>query len=154
MKSLQTDTDTMNDYFPGAPWSTSHCSFQLVGEGNRRSKMPEQFRPRTWCFDGKAIAYLPAKPARYVGYDANWENDWTLRGCNGRRAQFLLHRGDEARADESNDGDRFDIASRWRHSNMFRGHVDAYLQKIAQHLNGYFFSPFPTSGASCFSENG
>ena len=26
------------------------------------------------CFDGKTLQFLPEKPARYCGYDANWEN--------------------------------------------------------------------------------
>lgn len=38
------------------------------------------------CFDGKAIDYMPAAPARYVGLDANWDH-----GLNIGRERWKDH---------------------------------------------------------------
>jgi hypothetical protein len=49
----------------------------LAGSLNRLDFQPESV-VELGCFDGKTIDYLPVKPARYVGLDANWEGGLDL----------------------------------------------------------------------------
>lgn len=70
-------------------------------------------RPRSvvelGCFDGKALRYLPARPERYVGLDANWEGGLDLARGEWRHAPNVAFRECHAPEDLPA-GESFDVA--------------------------------------------
>jgi SAM-dependent methyltransferase len=104
------------------------------------------------CFDGKLIDFLPAQPSRYVGFDANWEGGLDLartRWANQPGFSFF-----KALAPEDmrlHDSDVFNIAVAMETmEHIPPPMVDDYLQKISEHLNGYFFVTVPNEKGLLF----
>lgn len=60
------------------------------------------------CFDGKAIAYLPRVPSRYLGCDANWEGGLGLAQEAWRGTAGIEFRESQAPSDIRLDGETFD----------------------------------------------
>jgi len=153
MKSLQDGYGYNERLFSGGLRGRLHIArFNWLAREIADRKCPSNSVLELGCFDGKAIAYLPAKPARYVGYDANWEN-----GLDIARVQWKGERNfsfiEATKPEQMNltDGDRFDIGiSMETLEHVPPDMVDAYLQKIAQHLNGYFFVTVPNERGVLF----
>lgn len=104
------------------------------------------------CFDGKLIDFLPRKPSRYIGFDANWEGGLDLAKARwGGAANFLFLQAsspDEMRLKSS---DVFDIAVAMETlEHVPPNMVDGYIRKIAQHLEGYFFVTVPNEKGVVF----
>lgn len=102
------------------------------------------------CYDGRAIDYLPAKPRRYEGYDANVENGLGLaavRWRNNPEYRFhLCHRAEEMSVDGV-----FDTAIALETLEHIRDDLlDDYLAKISRHLKGYFFVTVPNERGAVF----
>ncbi len=62
------------------------------------------------CFDGKAIAYLPRVPSRYVGCDANWEGGLDLARNAWRATPGIEFRECRSPSDVRLGGETFDAA--------------------------------------------
>jgi 2-polyprenyl-3-methyl-5-hydroxy-6-metoxy-1,4-benzoquinol methylase len=97
------------------------------------------------CFDGKLLTFLPNKPSRYVGYDANWGGGLDLAIVEwAGEPNFFFHQAtspEEMRLDKN---DTFNIAVAMETlEHVPPQMVDEYLSKVAQHLDGYFFVSVP-----------
>jgi 2-polyprenyl-3-methyl-5-hydroxy-6-metoxy-1,4-benzoquinol methylase len=104
------------------------------------------------CFDGKLIGFLPTKPSRYVGFDANWEGGLDLAA---RRWQsypnFSFHKASKPDEMSLDKHERFDVAVVMETLEHVPPHlVDGYLHKIAQHLDGYLFVTVPNEKGIVF----
>jgi len=103
------------------------------------------------CYDGRLIDYLPHRPARYVGLDANWEDGLTLaRAKYGHDPAFTfrcVHRPEELNLGD----ERFRLAfSLETLEHVPPEMVDAYLEQIARHLTGYFIVTVPNETGPVF----
>lgn len=103
------------------------------------------------CFDAKTIAYLPVRPSRYLGLDANWENgldiarkrwktnrDFEFRECHTPQDMALHH-------------EKFDIAicmDTLEHvpPNL----VEPYLAELSQATRHYLFISAPNEKGMVF----
>jgi len=96
------------------------------------------------CFDGKLLDFLPTSPSRYVGFDANWEGGLDIARKRFSEAQnrsfFQVSSPEEMQLNN----DVFHIAVVMETlEHVPPEMVDGYLQKIAQHLDGYLFVTVP-----------
>lgn len=107
--------------------------FEWVNHTLRRAGVPSNSVLELGAFDGKVINWLPEKPKRYLGLDANWENgleiaaarwkehpEYEFRHCNAPERMFLA-------------GEKFDVSlcmETLEHvpTNM----VDPYLAELAR----------------------
>ncbi|MGF1644440.1 MAG: class I SAM-dependent methyltransferase [Thiotrichales bacterium] len=103
------------------------------------------------CFDGKLLDFLPALPQRYVGFDANWEGGLDLaRERWSGHANFAFHKA--LAADDMDLADeRFELAVAMETlEHIPPARVDAYLARIARHLDGYFLVTVPNEKGPVF----
>jgi 2-polyprenyl-3-methyl-5-hydroxy-6-metoxy-1,4-benzoquinol methylase len=104
------------------------------------------------CFDGKLIDFLPNKPSRYIGFDANWEGGLDIAKARWVDApNFIFSQASSPDEMHLNSNDVFNIAVAMETlEHVPPQMVDGYLQKIAQHLNGYFFVTVPNEKGIIF----
>ncbi|MDR5638510.1 MULTISPECIES: bifunctional 2-polyprenyl-6-hydroxyphenol methylase/3-demethylubiquinol 3-O-methyltransferase UbiG [unclassified Thermosynechococcus] len=104
------------------------------------------------CYDGKLIDFLPVQPYRYVGFDANWEGGLDLakkKYHNCHQFSFFECKSPEQMSLSSED--RFNMAVAMEiFEHIPESMVDAYLQKIKLHLNGFFFITVPNEKGIVF----
>ena len=62
------------------------------------------------CFDGKVIDYLPVKPLRYLGLDANWEAGLDIARERWKDEPNFTFRECHTPEDMKINGERFDIS--------------------------------------------
>jgi 2-polyprenyl-3-methyl-5-hydroxy-6-metoxy-1,4-benzoquinol methylase len=97
------------------------------------------------CFDGKLIDFLPKKPERYKGFDANWENGLDLAREKWKSyPNYTFSKACSANEMSLDKGECFDIAvvmETFEHVPPYL--VSGYLEKIARHLDGYLFITVP-----------
>jgi 2-polyprenyl-3-methyl-5-hydroxy-6-metoxy-1,4-benzoquinol methylase len=105
------------------------------------------------CFDGKLINFLPSKPLRYIGFDANWEGGLDIaktKWADSPNFSFLPASSPED-MDCLNNKDIFNIAVAMETlEHVPLQLVDGSLRKIAQHLDGYFFVTVPNEKGFLF----
>ena len=104
------------------------------------------------CFDGKLIDFLPAKPQRYAGFDANWEGglDVALKRWNDC-PQYTFHRASSANDIRLPDNTVFDVAVMMETlEHVPATAVDGYLSLLARHLDGYLFVTVPNEKGPVF----
>jgi len=123
----------------------------LITEIQKR-KCPTHSILELGCFDGKVIDFLPQKPSKYVGFDANWEGglDIAKKKWSGAKNFFFFK---ASTPDEMNfkDQETFDICIAMETlEHVPPQMIDGYLKKIAQHLNGYFFVTVPNEKGIVF----
>jgi 2-polyprenyl-3-methyl-5-hydroxy-6-metoxy-1,4-benzoquinol methylase len=104
------------------------------------------------CYDGKAIDFLPSRPLKYKGFDANYENALELaaakwKECPNYEFSFATSAADlRLSVDE-----RFDVAIAMETlEHIAPDLVEPYLAKIAHHLRGYFFVTVPNEKGPVF----
>jgi 2-polyprenyl-3-methyl-5-hydroxy-6-metoxy-1,4-benzoquinol methylase len=104
------------------------------------------------CFDGKLIDFLPNKPSRYIGFDANWEGGLDLAKARWADApNYFFHQASSPDEMRLNRDDVFSIAVAMETlEHVPPQMVDGYLQKISQHLDGYFFVTVPNEKGIVF----
>ena len=104
------------------------------------------------CFDGKLIDFLPSKPSRYVGFDANWEGGLDIAKVRwAGQPHFLFFQAASPDEMRLNSNDVFNIAVAMETLEHVPPQiVDGYLRKIAQHLEGYFFVTVPNEKGIVF----
>jgi 2-polyprenyl-3-methyl-5-hydroxy-6-metoxy-1,4-benzoquinol methylase len=104
------------------------------------------------CFDGKLIDFLPSKPSRYTGFDANWEGGLDIAKTKWADApNFSFFQASSPEEMDLNDNDVFNIAVAMETLEHVPPQlIDRYLRKIAQHLEGYFFVTVPNEKGIVF----
>lgn len=104
------------------------------------------------CFDGKLLNFLPYRPTRYVGFDANWEgglDEAKKRWSNETSYSFL--RASSPKAMKLDRSDTFHVAVAMETLEHIPPEmVDGYLSKIAEHLDGYLFVTVPNEKGLVF----
>lgn len=103
------------------------------------------------CFDGKTIHYLPVKPKRYLGYDANWEGGLDLAKNNWhhiRSYEFINCKNpDDIKANEL-----FDISICMETlEHLHPTSVNQYLEILSKYTINYSFMTFPNEIGILFS---
>ena len=104
------------------------------------------------CFDGKTIEYLPHRPHRYSGYDANWEGGLHLAKEKWADAPGIsFHEASSPSEMEFDSGEIFDLAvSMETLEHLPDEMVGEYLEKISNHLDGYLFVTVPNEKGLVF----
>jgi cyclopropane fatty-acyl-phospholipid synthase-like methyltransferase len=102
------------------------------------------------CFDGKTIDFLPHLPARYIGFDANWENGLDIAKQKWHKfPQFLFIKCQTPEEMQLNE--QFDIAIAMETFEHLPSEiVDGYLNEIAAHTQQYFFATMPNEKGIIF----
>lgn len=105
------------------------------------------------CFDGRAVAYLPRRPGRYLGLDANWEGGLDLARERTAADPSLEFRTCTTPAElrDLTSGSRFDTAiclETLEHVPPDR--VSDYLAAISEVLDGHIAITVPNEKGAVF----
>lgn len=102
------------------------------------------------CFDGKLLDFIHPPPARYVGFDADWEGGLEIAAARAR-PNYRFLKADSA-ADMRLDADEtFTLAVCMETLEHVPPElVDDYLRTIADHLDGYLFITVPNEKGPVF----
>ncbi len=104
------------------------------------------------CFDGKLIDFLPNKPLRYIGFDANWEGGLDLakaKWADAPNISFVQASSPDEMHLSSKEVFNISVAMETL-EHIPPPMVDGYLRKIAQHTKGYFFVTVPNEKGIIF----
>ena len=97
------------------------------------------------CFDGKLIDYLPKKPKKYKGFDANWESGLDLAKVkykNNDSFEFNLARTPKEMNLHS--FEKFDLAVCMETLEHIPPEIVCdYLKELANHLDGHILITVP-----------
>lgn len=150
---------SMKDYgynerlFSGGFRSKLHLArFKWLLDKISKLNLPIESVLELGCFDGKLIDFLPSEPSQYVGFDANWEGGLDMAKTKwANKPNFSFFQASSPAEMLLNNDEIFNIAVAMEtlehvHPQM----VDSYLQKIAQHLKGYFFITVPNEKGFVF----
>ena len=153
MKSLSDGVSYNERLFSGSLRGRFHLArFKWVSSEVGKLRTPARSFLELGCFDGKLIEFLPTVPVRYAGFDANWEGglDMAVKKWKMRKNYTFQ----EARTPEDmalTGKDRFDVAVAMETLEHVPPElVDGYLEKISQHLDGYFFITVPNEKGLVF----
>ena len=104
------------------------------------------------CFDGKLLDYLPERPARYVGFDANWEGGLDAATKRwGANSAYSFRLCDSPEQMHLSTNDRFDIAVAMETLEHIPPYMlDEYLQRLAEHTDRYIFITVPNEKGVVF----
>lgn len=102
------------------------------------------------CFDGKTIDFLPSKPNRYLGLDANWED-----GLASARQKWKDQPNYEfsmcTKPDEMREGELFDIAIAMETlEHIPEQFLQPYLKKLEEVTKHYIFITVPNEKGIVF----
>lgn len=114
-------------------------------------KMVGQFQPgkplrvvELGCFDGRSIDWLPAKPALYDGYDANWEGGMDIGREHYRNDPSIRFHECSSPSAMTVDSDGYDIGiSLETMEHVPPEMVDDYLNVVAGAVKGAVFFTVP-----------
>lgn len=153
MKSREDGYGYNERLFSGGLRSRLHLArFRWLSTEVARRNIPTDSVLELGCFDGKLIDFLPTKPSRYVGFDANREGGLDLAKERWSDAPtyafFQASTPDEMRLNES---DTFDVAVAMETlEHVPPQMVDGYLGKIAKHVDGYLLITAPNERGIVF----
>jgi 2-polyprenyl-3-methyl-5-hydroxy-6-metoxy-1,4-benzoquinol methylase len=104
------------------------------------------------CFDGKLLDFLPAKPARYAGFDANWEGGLDMARIRwAHHPHYSFHHAVKASDLHLDDHDIFNLGVIMETlEHVPADAVDEYLAAVARHLDGYLFVTVPNEKGPVF----
>lgn len=152
MKSLA-DHGYNERLFSGGVRARLHLArFHWVREKLAQYECPSRSILELGCFDGKLIDFLPAKPSRYVGFDADWEGGLELAAQKwAAYPQYVFHKAFEPRDMRLDGHAPFDLAvSMETLEHVPPELVDGYLGKIAEHLDGLLLITVPNEKGVVF----
>jgi len=96
------------------------------------------------CFDGKVIDYLPKKPTRYRGLDANWEGGLDLAKDRWKNENNYVFKYCKTPEDMGIAGEKYDISICMETLEHVPPQMVApYLEKLAEATNEYLFVTVP-----------
>lgn len=84
--------------------------FAWLAASVKRLNCPPERVLELGCFDGKALEYLPRRPTRYLGLDADWEGGLELAQAKWSGDPHLAFRKCHAPEEMRLNSERFDIA--------------------------------------------
>jgi 2-polyprenyl-3-methyl-5-hydroxy-6-metoxy-1,4-benzoquinol methylase len=126
--------------------------FKWFAEEVRRLNISSGSILEIGCFDGKIIETIDPQPIRYVGFDANWEGGLDIARTKWKaNPQFHFFEASKIGQIKLESSDRFDIAVAMETlEHIPPEEIDAYLELIAKHLNGYLFISVPNEKGLLF----
>ncbi len=96
------------------------------------------------CFDGKVIDYLPKKPTRYLGLDANWEGGLDIGKERWKNEKNYVFKYCTAPEDMEIAGEKYDISICMETlEHVPPQFVASYLEKLAEATKEYLFVTVP-----------
>lgn len=103
------------------------------------------------CFDAKTLDFLPQKPTKYLGYDANWENGLEI-GKEKWKGQDYVTLLECQTADEMDVKEKsYDISvclETMEH--IFSDQVESYVKKLSYATKKYCFISVPNEKGLLF----
>jgi 2-polyprenyl-3-methyl-5-hydroxy-6-metoxy-1,4-benzoquinol methylase len=153
LKSLKDGFGYNERLFSGGIRSYLHLSrFKWFKVEVTRRKCLADFVLELGCFDGKLIDFLPIKPLRYIGFDANWEGGLDIAKTKwAAKPEYSFLKASSPEEMLLNSKDIYNIAvSMETLEHVPAELVDGYLRKIAEHLDGYFFITVPNEKGIIF----
>jgi 2-polyprenyl-3-methyl-5-hydroxy-6-metoxy-1,4-benzoquinol methylase len=102
-------------------------------------------------FDGKVIDYLPVKPLRYLGLDANWEGGIAIARERWKHEPNFTFRECHTPEDMRLNGEQFDISICMDTLEHVPPHlVEAYLDELSRATTAYIFISAPNEKGIVF----
>jgi 2-polyprenyl-3-methyl-5-hydroxy-6-metoxy-1,4-benzoquinol methylase len=96
------------------------------------------------CYDGKVIDYLPERPTRYLGLDANWEGGLDIAHNKWRNQKNYVFRECSTPEEMGIGGEQYDISICMETLEHIPPQiVTPYLEELAKATNGYIFVTVP-----------
>ena len=104
------------------------------------------------CHDGRVLNYLPKKPLIYKGFDANWENGLDLAKKKFiENKNYYFYEAQNPNDMQLEKNEIFDLAfSLETLEHIPEQLLCPYLEKISQHLNGYYLITVPNEKGPFF----
>lgn len=105
------------------------------------------------CFDGKAIDWLPGRPARYEGFDANWDGGLALARARWAGVPGVaFHEASTADEMALGPADRFDLVLAMETlEHIPERHLDGYLDRLAAQCDGWIYVSVPVEKGPVFA---
>jgi SAM-dependent methyltransferase len=153
MKSRKEGYGYNERLFSGGLRSSLHFArFHWLSRELKRLKCPTRSLIELGCFDGKLLDFLPRRPTRYVGFDANWEGGLDLARARWKDTpDFSFSQASRPEEMSLSDGDVFEVAVAMETlEHVPPEMVDGYLSTIARHLDGYLFVTVPNEKGLVF----
>ena len=146
MKSKKNGSGYNERLFSGGLRRRLHLArFHWVADAIARLQIPLDSVFELGCFDGKLLDFLPAPPGSYLGVDAGWEQ--------GLAAAQQFRAGQPSlRFARATVPDEIPVAAREKFTlavametleHLSPELCEAYLEKIARHLDGYLLVTVP-----------
>ena len=126
--------------------------FLWLLETLRRVEAPCRRVLELGCFDGRSISYLPERPTRYVGLDANWEGGLDLAGSRWPSPTFRFEKcKTPGELRELVSGENFDTAICMETlEHVPPEAVAPYIREIARVTTGHFVVTVPNEKGTVF----
>jgi hypothetical protein len=103
------------------------------------------------CFDARSIRYLPTKPTRYFGFDANWEGGLDLARKTWRNEKQYYFVTTKTSEEVKISGGKVSLAlSLETIEHIPPEFVNGYLQRVAKLLDGVFIVTVPNEKGIIF----
>lgn len=146
MKSKKKGFGYNDRLFSGGMRRRLHLArFFWVADAVTRLQIPLDSVFELGCFDGKLLDFLPQPPGSYLGVDAGWESG--LAAAQRHRAGQPSPRFARVIVPDAipvADNEKFTLAVAMETLEHLSPELcDAYLEKIARHLDGYLLVTVP-----------
>jgi 2-polyprenyl-3-methyl-5-hydroxy-6-metoxy-1,4-benzoquinol methylase len=103
------------------------------------------------CFDAKTLDFLRPAPNRYVGLDANWEGGLDIARARWTHAGYTFHLAQQPEDLQRLGAERFSLALAMETlEHLPPEQIGAYLQNIAERLDGYLLVTVPNEKGPVF----
>lgn len=118
--------------------------FEWLAESLLRLKCEYRTALELGCYDGKAIDYLPQRPTRYLGLDANWEGGLDIAQDKWANQSNYVFRRCTSPEEMGIEGEQYDISICMETLEHVLPHMVApYLERLARATKQYLFVTVP-----------